>query len=98
MREHDVVARIGGDEFLAYCPGTDATTGEKLRRRVEDALRAPIRWAGVDLYVGVSIGTAYDDGRGAPDELMAAADRAMYERKRARKRARAAAEGQSVPV
>ena len=97
LREQDVVARIGGDEFLAYCPDADAATGELLRRRVEESLRAPIPWDGVDLHVAVTVGTAYDDGRHpSPDELFATADQAMYERKRARKEARSA--GHNVPV
>jgi diguanylate cyclase (GGDEF)-like protein len=91
LRDQDVVARIGGDEFLAYCPDADVATGELLRRRVEEALRAPIGWDGVELYVAVTVGTAYDDGRyPGPDELFAAADQVMYERKRARKQTRPA--------
>ncbi|PRY32154.1 diguanylate cyclase (GGDEF)-like protein [Pseudosporangium ferrugineum] len=63
LRDQDVVARIGGDEFLAYCPGADEATAELLRGRVEEALRAPIPWRGHELRVSVSVGTACDDGR-----------------------------------
>ncbi|MFB9361446.1 GGDEF domain-containing protein [Actinoplanes nipponensis] len=89
LRKSDIVARVGGDEFLAYCPGVDRTVAESLRQSVEDALTKPILWNGTTLSIGVTVGTAtsVQDGNLAPDELIAAADAAMYERKRARKSA-----------
>ncbi|WP_328463406.1 GGDEF domain-containing protein [Actinoplanes sp. NBC_00393] len=87
LRESDIVARVGGDEFLAYCPGVDRTAAGSLRHSVEDALKEPILWNGTTLSIGVTVGTAtsVQDGNLSPDELIAAADAAMYERKRARK-------------
>jgi diguanylate cyclase (GGDEF)-like protein len=93
LREQDVVARIGGDEFLAYCPDADEATAAALRQRLEDVLCAPIDWNGTTLRVGATIGVAVT-GPGrytSPDELIAAADTAMYERKRVRKSTRTAA-------
>jgi diguanylate cyclase (GGDEF)-like protein len=92
LREHDVVARIGGDEFLIYCPDTDAVTAAELQQRIETALREPMTWNGTILRIGVTVGTAVTDGdrSSSPDKLIAAADNAMYERKRTRKSARPA--------
>jgi diguanylate cyclase (GGDEF)-like protein len=97
LRDHDVVARIGGDEFLAYCPDVDEAAAVALRHRVEDVLRAPIDWHGTTLRVGATVGVAVTaPGRyTSPDDLIAAADAAMYERKRLRKSARA---GQADPL
>ncbi len=90
LRQHDVVARIGGDEFLAYRPDVNEAAASMLRERVEDALHTPIDWNGTTLQVGATVGIAVSGpGRySSPDELIAAADEAMYARKNARKEAR----------
>jgi diguanylate cyclase (GGDEF)-like protein len=95
LREHDVVARIGGDEFLIHCPDTDAAAAAGLQQRVETALREPMTWNGNVLRIGATVGTAVTGGDqfSSPDELIAAADSAMYERKRIRKSARPAQPG-----
>ncbi|GID33037.1 GGDEF domain-containing protein [Paractinoplanes brasiliensis] len=91
LRDGDVTARIGGDEFLAYCPDADEATASGLRRRVEEALHAPIPWNGVTLQVGVTVGVLLSEPGAytSPDELVAAADAVMYERKRIQKAERA---------
>ncbi|MCU0307638.1 MAG: sensor domain-containing diguanylate cyclase [Thermoleophilia bacterium] len=81
LREGDVCARIGGDEFAVLGIETDAAGAERLAERA----RAALAGAGVPASVGAA---ARDPGRG----LRAAygdADRAMYAEKRAR-RSRAA--------
>lgn len=81
----DTVVRLGGDEFAvltAPLPTTDAVG------RVADALlaalAAPVRVDGVDLAVSASLGTAVEgrDGIGL-EQLLRAADQAMYAAKRA---------------
>jgi diguanylate cyclase (GGDEF)-like protein/PAS domain S-box-containing protein len=76
-----MVARLGGDEFVALLPEVDeegaATAGERLARTLrETALRVD----GRVVELGVSIGVATFDEHGRPGEqdLLAAADRAMY--------------------
>ncbi|MFI1991037.1 GGDEF domain-containing protein [Actinoplanes sp. NPDC020271] len=88
LRRSDIVARVGGDEFLAYCPGVDQAAARLIRQSVEDALKEPMLWNGMTLTVGATVGTATSTlgGNSSSDALIAAADNAMYRRKRARKR------------
>jgi diguanylate cyclase (GGDEF)-like protein len=76
LRANDVTARLGGDEFAALCPETSSEGLEALTDSLSEHLKA--------LPVGASIGFAE---RGPadqdPSDLLARADEAMYERKRA---------------
>lgn len=77
VRASDTVARVGGDEFAAILHCID---GAETSMAVAEKLRAAVRAAGSgERRVGVSIGLALWPDHGATaDELMEAADRAMY--------------------
>ena len=84
LREADVVARTGGDEFVIVHDSTPAQA-LKLNQRVQAALSKPMDLGdGIVITCGASVGSAdltdADDASG----LLASADRAMYEVKRAR--------------
>jgi diguanylate cyclase (GGDEF)-like protein/PAS domain S-box-containing protein len=85
MRENDLVGRTGGDEFLVICPdvgGAERALG--LAERLADALRDGIRAEADEHYCSVSIGVAWSRGNTSDaDTLVAAADAAMYQAKRA---------------
>jgi diguanylate cyclase (GGDEF)-like protein/PAS domain S-box-containing protein len=87
-RGHDLVGRLGGDEFLVVCP--DIGSGENglaLAERIADRLRGPLALAAGEVTVQVSIGVAWSAGDAwDADALVDAADRAMYESKRERRR------------
>lgn len=91
VRSADTVARVGGDEFvLTFEPSTPDASG--LIDRINRALSMPIV---IDPNTSVccpaSIGVADTDAIGySRDVLLAAADRAMYEAKRARQSHRSA--------
>jgi diguanylate cyclase (GGDEF)-like protein/PAS domain S-box-containing protein len=85
MRENDLVGRTGGDEFLVICPdvgGAERAVG--LAERLAEALRDGIRAEADELCCSVSIGVAWSSGNTSDaDTLVAAADAAMYQAKRA---------------
>jgi diguanylate cyclase (GGDEF)-like protein len=83
-REGDVPCRVGGEEFAFILPETGKADGlvfaERFRRRVESSVMAPDSLSPITVSIGVA---AYpDDGRN-PDEIVWAADEALYESKRA---------------
>jgi diguanylate cyclase (GGDEF)-like protein len=83
LREGDAVGRIGGDEFLALCPGAWPADADAMRERIEKAMAAPVVWRGEAVHVGMTVGLAVAHS-GEPmsaDALVASADRDMYARK-----------------
>lgn len=84
VRAGDVVARIGGDEFLIFCAGADEETAQVLGDRIARSIATPVTWGGRDLLVSAAVGTVTWTERRivAPDELLAAADERMYADKR----------------
>jgi diguanylate cyclase (GGDEF)-like protein/PAS domain S-box-containing protein len=88
LRETDVPARIGGDEFCAILRGDASRPSlEGLIDRINKAINRPyIDDSGQTGHVGVSIGIAeYPAGGTTAEALVQAADRAMYAAKRAGK-------------
>ncbi len=81
----DVLVRLGGDEFalLAIGPATDACRfGEECAEAVLAAFRPPVQVAELAIAVDVSVGLACHPEDGATvDELLRAADQAMYDAK-----------------
>jgi diguanylate cyclase (GGDEF)-like protein len=79
LRAEDVIGRLGGEEFLALLPDTDADaaarTGERLRTAVLDA-DGPVP-------VTASVGWAVLEDGEAPDALVRRADTALYDAKAA---------------
>ncbi|SFE31375.1 diguanylate cyclase (GGDEF) domain-containing protein [Methylobacterium sp. yr596] len=85
LREADTIGRVGGDEFLVLLPGTDADRAQAVAARLREALRrAPLSLDdGTVLLLSMSCGVApHRDGMGFED-LVHAADMALYGAKRA---------------
>ncbi len=83
VRRPDQVGRIGGDEFLVICPQV-ATPARALAlaRRLHRSVNTPVTVQQADISCAVSVGVAWTDQRPEPDDLVAEADRAMYDAKR----------------
>ena len=83
--EQTLVARVGGDEFVALCPGwATLDSAMEYAARAGRRIRAPFRWHGRPLAFGVSFGAASgaELGGGATGrDVLAAADVALYRAK-----------------
>ena len=78
------MARSGGDEFTIVSQVENVEGARILLSALESALSDPIVVEGKQVRTGLSIGLAlYPDDGSSPDQLRAAADRAMYAAKRA---------------
>jgi diguanylate cyclase (GGDEF)-like protein len=88
FRKSDVIGRMGGDEFAVLATGAADERGDVLANRLRNALEARGRLKPGKYTLSLSIGVAQSDPENPSslDELMAQADRSMYERKRAKQR------------
>ena len=95
LRSEDVLARIGGDEFIALVPILySRKDAEEIMRRLERCFDAPFEMEGVTLRGSASLGLAvYPDDGLTKEELQRAADAAMYANKEEKHREQAAAHG-----
>jgi diguanylate cyclase (GGDEF)-like protein len=86
VRAYDSIGRLGGEEFVAVLPECDAKTGLAVAQRLCRALAdTPTQYQGKSIAHSISIGVAATDqfGSARADELMRAADAALYRAKHA---------------
>jgi diguanylate cyclase (GGDEF)-like protein len=80
LRSTDLLARYGGDEFVALLPETPPDLANEVAARIGRAVAAaPLEFEGRPIETSVSIGLACypEDGRSL-DAIQSRADRAMY--------------------
>jgi diguanylate cyclase (GGDEF)-like protein len=85
LRESDVAGRWGGEEFLLLLPGADEEGAAQLAERVRVALAARSIPSVPGLRVTASFGVAEYAGETNTEQLLEAADGALYRAKRAGK-------------
>ncbi len=101
LRNFDLVARLGGEEFVVIMPDTDGEAAlqvaERLRQRIGDTrfeITAPVKEITVTVSVGVAVGGRVGD---TVDTLIKRADEALYEAKRTG-RNRVIADKRDIPL
>jgi diguanylate cyclase (GGDEF)-like protein/putative nucleotidyltransferase with HDIG domain len=88
VRSTDFIARYAGDELVAILP-VGQEEAQELVYRIQKAVdKYDFRYAGVKIHIGISMGWAcFNEDGTTLDELLLAADRAMYADKSRRKNA-----------
>jgi diguanylate cyclase (GGDEF)-like protein len=86
VRASDVVARIGGDEFVILLWNVPGAAATAKAATLEAAVYAtPVRWGSSTLVVGASAGVTLLGALDTPAEVLGRADAAMYARKAERR-------------
>ncbi len=87
VREIDTAGRFGGEEFMLLLPGTDAAGAANVAERVRAALeeRVIVTPGGAAIRITASFGVATSPPTASAAELIAAADRGLYDAKNAGK-------------
>jgi diguanylate cyclase (GGDEF)-like protein/PAS domain S-box-containing protein len=84
LRDGDVVARFGGDEFVALCIDVTPDEAEEIARDLAAAVGRPLVIDGEDTRLTMSVGIAYSPcatSGDTPETLLRDADAAMYRAK-----------------
>jgi len=82
VRASDVVARIGGDEFVVLLWNLNGPAAGAKAAALEQAIYStPVQWVSSTLVVGAAAGVALIGALDTPADLLARADAAMYARK-----------------
>lgn len=84
LRESDVLARIGGEEFAVLLVGVDPTTAETIAERICAKVRStPLIFEGVPIWMTVSIGVKHASAAADEtiDDVLRQADSALYRAK-----------------
>ena len=82
QRAGDQVARYGGEEFAAILPETDAEGAASIAERMRQAVEE-LETDGGRVTVSFGVATIVASDRSSADALVAAADSALYDAKRA---------------
>ncbi|OLC32782.1 MAG: hypothetical protein AUH81_15545 [Candidatus Rokubacteria bacterium 13_1_40CM_4_69_5] len=88
FRESDVLGRLGGDEFVVLAIHASEDSAASMMARLEENLaeRNRQRAGGYELALSVGIARFEPESSASIEELLAKADEALYEHKRAKRK------------
>lgn len=75
-RDYDFASRLGGDEFMLVLPGCRREEATQIAQRIQQQYAASQYGAQHSISVGIAV-----TGRGASDDLLLLADKALYQAK-----------------
>lgn len=83
FRSHDVVGRLGGDEFIVFLPISNLHSAQKKASRLLNTLNQEISFEGDCIKISASIGISIAPNDGVDfAELYKKADKALYDSKK----------------
>ncbi|HEY8720922.1 diguanylate cyclase domain-containing protein, partial [Pengzhenrongella sp.] len=83
VRAGDLVARVGGDEFVVLMPGIGGVeNAQRIAAEISRSAALPIDIGALEVHVTVSIGIALAEPGDDVDDLLQHADHALYRAKR----------------
>jgi diguanylate cyclase (GGDEF)-like protein len=84
LRESDLACRFGGDEFLFFLPNSSRDQAEQFGNRVHTIIDEAINCSGLNIELSISLGIAsYPDiAAENVEDMISAADNALYLAKR----------------
>lgn len=82
VRPGDFVGRLGGDEFAVAAPGMPAAVFDRVRERIDEAIRQPVTVGGETVAITASIGVAAASDEDSLETILERGDDDMFCSKR----------------